>query len=124
MKGRVVHFEVPYDDADRAAGFYEQAFGWHLQPMPEMNYTLVTTTESSEKGPLEAGAINGGMLQRSEVFSGPLITIEVDDIDAALEDVRRLGGSVRITRQPVGDMGFTAYFHDTEGNLVGLWENA
>jgi predicted enzyme related to lactoylglutathione lyase len=24
----------------------------------------------------------------------------------------------------VGDMGFAAYFTDTEGNLMGLWENA
>jgi predicted enzyme related to lactoylglutathione lyase len=27
-------------------------------------------------------------------------------------------------RTQVGEMGFTAYFTDTEGNLVGLWENA
>jgi predicted enzyme related to lactoylglutathione lyase len=27
-------------------------------------------------------------------------------------------------REPVGDMGFAAYFKDTEGNLVGLWETA
>jgi len=31
---------------------------------------------------------------------------------------------VVVARQPVGDMGFTAYFKDTEGNLVGLWEDA
>ena len=36
----------------------------------------------------------------------------------------RHGGDVALGRQPVGDMGFTAYFTDTEGNLVGLWENA
>lgn len=27
-------------------------------------------------------------------------------------------------RTPVGDMGFAAYFEDSEGNLMGLWENA
>jgi predicted enzyme related to lactoylglutathione lyase len=25
---------------------------------------------------------------------------------------------------PVGDMGFAAYFNDSEGNLMGLWQNA
>lgn len=25
---------------------------------------------------------------------------------------------------PVPDLGFTAYFTDTEGNVVGLWEDA
>lgn len=29
-----------------------------------------------------------------------------------------------LARQPVGDMGFVAYFRDPEGNIVGLWENA
>jgi hypothetical protein len=27
MTGRVVHFEVPYDDADRARAFYSDLFG-------------------------------------------------------------------------------------------------
>lgn len=36
MAGRVVHFEIPYDDGDRARSFYERAFGWQLMPMPEM----------------------------------------------------------------------------------------
>ncbi len=26
---RVVHFEIPYDDADRAKKFYQGIFGWH-----------------------------------------------------------------------------------------------
>jgi predicted enzyme related to lactoylglutathione lyase len=24
----------------------------------------------------------------------------------------------------VGDMGYAAYFTDSEGNLIGLWQNA
>lgn len=124
MTGRVVHFEVPYNDADRAGRFYHEAFGWGLRSVPDMSYTLVTTTETGEAGPLEAGAINGGMLQKSEMFTAPLITIEVDDIDSALQTVSRLGGSVAMGRQQVGDMGFSAYIRDTEGNIVGLWENA
>ncbi len=27
-------------------------------------------------------------------------------------------------KTPVGDMGFAAYFKDTEGNVIGLWETA
>ena len=30
MSGRVVHFEVPFDDGDRARSFYKEAFGWQL----------------------------------------------------------------------------------------------
>jgi predicted enzyme related to lactoylglutathione lyase len=48
----------------------------------------------------------------------------VDDLDDALARVEKLGGKVAIGRQPVGTMGYSAYFHDTEGNLIGLWQNA
>ena len=41
MSGRVVHFEIPYDDGDRARAFYAEAFGWQVMEMPDMGYTLV-----------------------------------------------------------------------------------
>jgi predicted enzyme related to lactoylglutathione lyase len=122
---KVVHFEVPYDDADRAHTFYREAFGWQLQTMPQMGYTMVTTTPTDDSGrPGEAGGINGGMLAKQGPITGPVITIGVEDLDDALARVEKLGGSVTIGRQPVGDMGFSAYVTDTEGNLIGLWQNA
>lgn len=37
---KVVHFEVPYDDLERAKKFYIDVFGWKIQSMPEMNYNI------------------------------------------------------------------------------------
>ena len=102
-------------------------FGWQLMEMPEMGYTMVTTGPSDpEKGPSEPGFINGGMFQRSEQFPGkaPNIVIDVESIDDALGRVKDAGGTVASERMPVGEMGFAAYFTDTEGNLMGLWETA
>jgi predicted enzyme related to lactoylglutathione lyase len=125
MSGRVVHFELPADDVERARNFYRDAFGWQLDPMPELDYTIVRTTPTDERGmPTEPGAINGGMFARQSPFNGPVITVDVDDIDQALARVEELGGKTVMGRQAVGDMGFTGYFTDTEGNLVGLWQNA
>jgi predicted enzyme related to lactoylglutathione lyase len=124
VSGKVVHFEIPADDVARAQHFYGEAFGWQLNEMPEMGYTLVMTTPSGDSGPLEPGAINGGMMKRQGHFTAPVITIEVDDIDEALTQVEKLGGKTATGKQSVGDMGFTGYFHDTEGNLIGLWQSA
>jgi predicted enzyme related to lactoylglutathione lyase len=124
MSGRVVHFELPYDDGDRARQFYAKAFGWQLMPMPEMGYTLVTSGPTGDEGPTEVGFINGGMMQREEPFTAPNIVVDVDNLEAALEAVNEAGGSTVTEREAVGDMGFTAYCRDSEGNLVGLWENA
>jgi predicted enzyme related to lactoylglutathione lyase len=122
---KVVHFEVPFDDADRAHTFYREAFGWQLQSMPGMGYTTVTTTPADATGrPGEPGGINGGMLAKQGPITGPVITIGVDDLDESLARIEKLGGKVAIGRQAVGEMGFSAYVHDTEGNLIGLWQNA
>ncbi|MGY4768431.1 VOC family protein [Kribbella sp. CWNU-51] len=125
MAGRVVHFEVPYSDGDRARAFYREAFGWNLMEMPEMNYTMASTGPVDEQSmPSEPGFINGGMFERTEALRGPMLTIDVDDLDAALKTVESLGGKQVGEKLPVGDMGFAAYFEDPEGNILGLWQSA
>ena len=64
------------------------------------------------------------MLVWQDLVRVPVITIEVDDIETALKSVESLGGRTVRESLPVGDMGFAAYFTDTEGNVVGLWQNA
>jgi predicted enzyme related to lactoylglutathione lyase len=125
MSGRVVHFEIPFDDGDRARAFYQRVFGWDVTHVPEMAYTLVSTGPTAEgQGPTEPGYIGGGMLQRVDFAQGPIITIDVDDIDGALAKVEELGGKTVRGRQEVADMGYAAYFNDPEGNLMGLWQTA
>lgn len=124
MSGRVVHFEIPVDDVDRAQAFYQEAFGWGLQPIPEANYTLVSTGPTGEQGPTESGFVNGGMMSRQAPTDKPVITVDVDDIDAALEKIGSLGGAKVADKIDVMGMGFAAYFTDSEGNVMGLWQNA
>lgn len=125
MSGRVVHFEIPYDDGDRAREFYQEAFGWQIQTMPDLNYTMVSSGPVSDQGmPSEPGFVNGGMLARESPVQTPVLVVDCEDIDAALEKIRGLGGTTLVAKQPVADMGFAAYFKDPEGNVMGLWETA
>jgi len=124
MSGRVVHFEIPFDDGNRARAFYSEAFGWDVSEMPEMDYTMVSTGPTEDAGPTEPGFVNGGMAQRGDSFTAPTVVIDVEDIDEALTKIESLGGATLLTKTPVGDMGFSAYFRDPEGNAVGLWQNA
>jgi len=125
MTGRIVHFEVPYDDGERARAFYREAFGWNLMEMPEMDYTMVSTGPVDEQSmPAEPGFINGGMFQRTPEVTRPVVTVDVPDIDATLKTVEDLGGRQVVEKTPVGDMGFAAYFEDPEGNVLGLWQSA
>lgn len=123
MSGKVVHFEVPYDDGDRARSFYSEVFGWRITEIPELHYSIVQTGPVGDDGfPVERGYIGGGMLKRESPTDRPVITIDVEDIDTALARIEELGGMTVLGRQDVGDMGWAAYFKDVEGNLMGLWQ--
>jgi uncharacterized protein len=124
---KVVHFEIPVDDAARAKDFYRSAFDWQLKDadMGGGNiYTTVITTPVDEQSqfPTEPGAINGGLMQRTPGTHTPVITIGVDAIDDALKKVEAGGGSVVQPRTEIPNMGAFAYFKDSEGNVLGLWE--
>lgn len=125
MAGGVVHFEIPADDENRAREFYGSIFGWEFQVLPEMDYSLAMTTPMDDEGqPAVSGSINGGLFRRSGQLSAPVVTVDVADIDAALEQIVARGGSVHREKMEVPGMGWNAYFKDSEGNVVGLWQNA
>jgi predicted enzyme related to lactoylglutathione lyase len=122
---KIVHFEIPSDDIARAKDFYSSIFGWELQDMEGMDYTIVKTVDVDENQmPKEPGAINGGMMKRDSDTPTPVITINVASIDDALGKIESSGGSVVRPRTEIPGMGAFAYFKDTEGNTMGLWENA
>lgn len=123
--GGVVHFEIPADDEDRARQFYNSVFGWKFQVIPEMEYSLATTAPMNDQGePAEPGSINGGIFRRGDMLRAPVVTIDVENIDAALERIARQGGETVRGMMAVPGSGWNAYFRDSEGNVVGLWQNS
>lgn len=125
---KVVHFEIPFEDIERAKNFYTEIFGWEFQQAEGMPYWMIRTVEVDKKMmPKEAGAINGGMLQRDEKkdpgSSKPVIVIDVPDIEDYCNRIVRAGGEIILPTQNVGDMGIYARVKDTEGNIIGLWQN-
>ena len=122
---KVVHFEIPTDDLARAKEFYGSVFDWNLQTMDELDYTIAMTTPVDEQTqmPTEPGGINGGMTKRSAGTPSPVLTVGVDSIDDSMKQVEAAGGAVVQPRTEIPGMGAFAYFKDTEGNVLGLWEN-
>jgi hypothetical protein len=123
---KVIFFEIPADNLARARAFYSTVFDWKMNEIPQMHYTQVGTVEADSLGvrgkPKEPGAINGGMLQRHDSVKYPVIYISVKNIDEAAATIEKNGGKIIQPRTPVGNFGFAAYFKDTEGNVVGLWQ--
>ena len=116
----VAHFEMPYDDRERMAKFYRDAFGWQTRMLGEAmgNYVL----ESDESGPKRPGAINGGFFARKPDWpvQHPSLVIAVDDIQVAIKKVAEAGG--KVLGEPVEIPGIGQYvsFVDTEDNRVSM----
>jgi hypothetical protein len=124
---KVEHFEITADDVERAKAFYGATFEWDLQDVDMgggQTYTTVTTVPVDDKMlPTEPGAINGGLMKRSPETPSPVITVGVDSVEITLKQVEAAGGTVVTPRTEIPGMGAFAYFKDTEGNVLGLWEN-
>lgn len=116
---RVVHFEIPIDDPDRAGAFYRAVFGWNPQQWGEAEYWPMLTGEEPGAG---YGA-EGAMTPRSQAPEGVVVYVDVDDIDAALARAKEAGGSIVAGKTPIPGMGWSAHTRDTEGNLIGMFQN-
>jgi hypothetical protein len=115
--GRIVHFELPVDDPERAARFYRDALGWEIQkwdgPIP---YWMIMTGDDGEPG------IDGALTLREGGIDQTVNTVDVDDLDAAVARVEQHGGRVVMPRTAVPGVGYMAYCADTEGNRFGLMQ--
>jgi predicted enzyme related to lactoylglutathione lyase len=115
---RVVHFEIPADDPQRAIDFYEKVFGWRIEKWDgPMEYWLIMT------GPEDQPGIDGGLAARQDPDTGVENTIDVADLDQALDKVKSQGGEILRPKQIVPGVGHMAYIKDTEGNVFGLMES-
>ncbi len=120
----VVHFEMPYDNHERMARFYESAFGWRMKMLGEEmgDYVLATTTETDESGPKRPGAINGGFYPKNPDWPAqyPSVVIAVEDVRESIKKVKDAGGKVLGEPMDIPGVGQYVSFIDTEGNRVSM----
>ena len=122
----VVHFEMPYDNRERMAKFYESSFGWQTRTLGEDmgSYVLATTVETDENGPKRPGAINGGFFPRKPDWPAqyPSLVIAVEDIKESVKRVTEAGGEVLGEPMEIPNVGKYVSFMDTEGNRLSMLE--
>lgn len=133
----VVHFEMGYKDKKRMVDFYQTVFGWKTEQMgPEMgNYVVAQTTDTGEDGMVTTpGTINGGFYAKTDspVSHAPSVVISVDDINQAIEEVKKAGGKIlggmnekaehTMEPQMIPGVGLWISIQDTEGNRVSMFQ--
>jgi predicted enzyme related to lactoylglutathione lyase len=82
MAGELTFFELGVEDSERGRAFYEGMFGWRFEPGPGGGGWVI-------RAPNVAGGMHAG-----DRGASPYVFFAVEDMDAALERVRELGGTV------------------------------
>ncbi len=115
MAGKIVHFELPAADVQRAKTFWSGVFGWEFgdSAMPDGEYYMVRTGEDQ----------GGAIYPRPDAAgSGTVVYFDTDDIDSAIARVRDGGGSAE-DKSPIPHVGWFTSCTDTEGNSFSLFES-
>ena len=119
MSNAINWFEIPVDNFDRAAEFYNKIFNYEM-PTQEIGGSLMGFL------PFEEGKGVGGAIIKGEGFepSSQGTTVYLnggDDLSVVLNRVENAGGKVIIPKTEITpEIGFFAMFHDTEGNRLAL----
>ena len=118
MANPFVHIELTTDNLGKAKEFYGKLFKWTLEdmPMPNGTYTMLKAGE----GP------GGGMMNKPspEVPTAWLPYVQVDSVDDAVAQAKKLGGKVMKDNPPIPGMGAFAILLDPTGGAIGVYENA
>ena len=116
-------FEISVADIDRAKKFYETIFGIEMQVQEMMGMKMAFFPYEDMNG-----KVSGGLVQspsHAPSTDGAKIYLNGNpDLSVALSKVEAAGGKVAMPKTKISDeVGFMAFFVDTEGNAVGLHSN-
>src|SRR5262245_15399281 len=97
---RVIHFEYPVSEPEKAIQFYTDVFGWKFEKWNgPVDYWSITTGDSHP-------GINGGLMQRHDPAQPVAVTVEVADLDGTLEAIRAASGEVALPKMPIPGIGW------------------
>jgi predicted enzyme related to lactoylglutathione lyase len=113
-KRNIVHVEIPAANVEGAGKFYQDLFGWKIQPVLEMNYTMWEAGEGDEYGGFPQVSADNPAGQ-------VLVYIASDDIEVDLKKVEKLGGKVLHRKTEISGMGWFGVFQDPTGNVLALY---
>lgn len=114
-------FEVSVSDMARAKKFYETVFNINMgDTMDMMGMKMAFFPYEPMSGKLSGGLVEGPMHKPST--DGVKIYFNGNpDLSDALSRVEKAGGKVTMPKTKISDeIGYMAFFLDTEGNAVAL----
>jgi predicted enzyme related to lactoylglutathione lyase len=116
-------FEISVNDIARAKKFYETIFSTKMEETEMMGMKMAFFPADVMNGKVSGGLVQGPMHKPSA--DGAKIYFNGNpDLDVALSKIEAAGGKVTMPKTKItDDIGYMAFFIDTEGNGVALHSN-
>jgi predicted enzyme related to lactoylglutathione lyase len=120
MGNAVVHFEVMAQDRARLGTFYRDLFGWTIDTDNPMGYGVISHADNHSVGGIGIGGGLFGDMPAGQ--DGVTFYVEVDDVDATLQQVEALGGKRLMGPEQFEGGPKFGHLLDPEGHWIGLLE--
>lgn len=116
-------FEISVSDIARAKKFYETVFSIQMEQQDMMGMQMAFFPAADMNGKVSGGLVQGSMHNPST--DGAVIYLNGNpDLSDALSRVERAGGQIVMPKTQISpEVGYMAFFIDSEGNRVGLHSN-
>lgn len=116
-------FEISVSDIKRASKFYETIFDLQLPQQSMMGMEMAFFPSEDMNGKV-SGALVQGPMHKPSADGAKIYLNGNPDLSNALGKVESAGGKVLMPKTKVSDeIGFMAFFSDSEGNTVALHSN-
>ncbi len=111
--GDFIWYELMTDDADGARDFYSAVVGWDIetQASGDMDYRMIC----SDNGPVAGLMPLTAQMQSDGARSCWLGYINVDDVDATVDEVNAAGGTIHMPPWDIPGVGRMAFVADPQG---------
>jgi predicted enzyme related to lactoylglutathione lyase len=113
-------FEIPVNDIDRAKKFYEGVFGIEMHASEMMGMKMATFIADDMNGKVSGALVQSDM--HKPAADGVVIYLNGNpDLEVPLSRIERAGGKVAMSKTFINEnVGYMAFFIDTEGNKIAL----
>ncbi len=114
MANPFVHVELETKDLEKSKTFYSSMFGWKLEEMPGMDYTMINVGKGT----------GGGMMKKPDPSIPDLWLpyILVEDVSASTKKAKALGATIAKDVTEIPGMGWFSVVIDPTGAAFGLWQ--
>jgi predicted enzyme related to lactoylglutathione lyase len=114
-------FEIPAENLDRAKTFYEKTFDCKFEVLPDMMGMKMASFPSEMGGKTVSGALVQSQMHKPSQTGSMLYLNANPSIDNVIGRIEKAGGKVVMPKTQISpEIGYMAFFVDTEGNKIGL----